>query len=193
MTNQRKLTRSKRSRVLEAVLSWSVVAAIGFTAMTASADSGGQQRGTQRFDQQMQAILQKYLKIGRSLAADSLSGVRANGAAIAKDAAKLDPTSVTGEHASHYKNVPTDLRESAQALTRATTLEEARASFKKLSMPMAMWATMSKPKGIDVLYCSMAKGSWVQRHGKVHNPYYGTKMLDCGEVVGGDRHATHTH
>lgn len=193
MTNQRKFTRSARRKVLEAALSWTIVVAIGFMATMASADSADQQSGTQRFDQQMQPILVKYLEIGKSLAADSLSGVRANGEAIAKDAAKLDPASVTGEHASHYKNVPTNLSKSAQALSRAKTLEEARASFKKLSMPMAMWVTMSKPKDIDVLYCLMAKGSWVQRQGKVHNPYYGAKMLDCGEVVGGDRHASHKH
>lgn len=39
----------------------------------------------------------------------------------------------------------------------------------------------------------MAKASWVQKRGKVRNPYYGPKMLDCGEVVGGDGHGDHKH
>ena len=81
----------------------------------------------------------------------------------------------------------------AQALSKANTLDDAREAFKKLSMPMAMWATMSKPKDMDVLYCSMAKASWVQKHGKVRNPYYGPKMLDSGEIVGGANHASHAH
>lgn len=170
-----------------------MAALLGLTAATATADSAGESDGTQRFDQQMQPILSNYLRIGKSLATDSLSGVRANSEAIVKEADQLDAASVAGEHAKHYENVPTDLKKSAEALSNAKTLEDARGSFKKLSMPMAMWATMSKPKDIDVLYCSTAKGSWVQRHGKVRNPYYGAKMLDCGEIVGGEHHDGHKH
>jgi hypothetical protein len=58
---------------------------------------------------------------------------------------------------------------------------------------MAMWGTMSKPKGIDVVFCSMAKGSWLQKRGEVRNPYYGSSMLTCGEVVGGDAHHPSGH
>ena len=53
-------------------------------------------------------------------------------------------------------------------------------------MAMGMWGSMSKPKSIDVLYCSMSKASWVQKHAKVRNPYHGAKMLECGELVGGE-------
>ena len=46
-----------------------------------------------------------------------------------------------------------------------------------------MWVTMSKPKGLNVAFCSMAKGSWLQSDAKVRNPYHGAKMLRCGEIV----------
>lgn len=170
-----------------------VVALVGWSATSARAESGAQQTGTQRFDQQMKPILESYLRIANSLATDSLDGVRQKAGAIAKQAAALDSGSVSGEHAAHYKNVPTNLEKAAQALSKATTLDDAREAFKKLSMPMAMWVTMFKPKDMDVLYCSMAKASWVQKHGNVRNPYYGPKMLDCGEVVGGENHAAHKH
>ena len=45
---------------------------------------------------------------------------------------------------------------------------------------MAMWATMSKPAGVNVVFCSMAKASWLQTDKKIRNPYYGKKMLTCG-------------
>jgi hypothetical protein len=137
----------------------------------------------------MEPILDSYLKIGDALSSNSLAGVPVLAKSIGTQAATIDASSVTGEYAAHYKDVPTNLQKAAQTLSQAKTLDEARASFKKLSMPMVMWVTMSKPKDIDVLYCSMAKGSWVQKHGKVRNPYYGAEMLDCGEVVGGERHA----
>lgn len=159
----------------------------------ARADSGGSAAGTQRFDTQMKPILDSYLQIGNALSADSIDGVREQALAIANHAEALDSGSVSGEHATHYKNIPTNLKKAAHALSKAQALDDARESFKELSQPMAMWATMSKPKNVDVVYCSMVKASWVQKHGKVRNPYYGPEMLNCGEVVGGDSHEERKH
>ncbi len=64
-------------------------------------------------------------------------------------------------------------------------IDKQRAAFKELSRPLAMWVTMSKPAGINVVFCSMAKGSWLQTDKQIANPYYGAKMLRCGEVVAG--------
>ena len=75
------------------------------------------------------------------------------------------------------------MRGAAQALSKAPDINAARDAFKQLSQPMAMWATMSHPDGVDVLFCSMAKASWLQKHGEVRNPYYGAASLRCGEVL----------
>ena len=166
------------------------VVAFSLNATPVRADPGTRPTGTQQFDRQMELILDSYLKVAKALSGDSIEGVPVLAKSIAAQTPKLDSSSVTGEHAAHYKDVPTNLQKAAQALSQAKTLDEARASFKKLSMPMAMWVTMSKPKDIDVIYCSMAKGSWVQKRGKVRNPYFGAEMLDCGEVVGGESHAS---
>ena len=192
MKNKDRMPNSSFQTSLVALLC-TMVAIAASSAAVAQADSGAHATGTQRFDQQMEPILESYLHIADALSADSLDGVRDRAGAIAKHAGVLDAASVSGEHAAHYKNVPTNLKIAAQILGEAQTLDKARESFKKLSRPMAMWVTMSKPKGIDVVYCSMAKASWVQKHGKVRNPYYGPKMLDCGDVVGGDSHDDHKH
>lgn len=165
------------------------VLAFSLNAAVARADSEVHATGTEQFDRQMQPIVDSYLKIWNALSSDSLEDVGAAVDSIAKHAAKLDSSSVTGEHATHYENIPTNLRKAAQTLSQAKALDEARASFKKLSMPMAMWVTMSKPQYLDVVYCSMAKGSWVQKHGAVRNPYLGAEMLDCGDIVGGQSQA----
>ncbi len=182
---------ARSTRFLPHLLALSCVSVLAFSLNVAlvRAEPGTHATGTQRFDRQLEPILDSYLKIGDALSSNSLAGVPVLAKSIGTQAATIDASSVTGEHAAHYKDVPTNLQKAAQTLSQAKTLDEARASFKKLSMPMVMWVTMSKPKDIDVLYCSMAKGSWVQKHGKVRNPYYGAEMLDCGEVVGGERHA----
>ena len=142
--------------------------------------------GTEQFDLQMRPILDNYLQIGDALAADSMDEVNRNAESIAKLAKSLDPTKASGEHASHYEHVPAKLKAAAQTLAKSKTLEETRAAYKKLSMPMGMWAGMSKPEGIDVVYCPMAKARWVQRKGAIRNPYHGSEMLRCGQVVKAD-------
>jgi len=159
------------------------VALFGLNTAVVRAESGAHGTGTEKFDRQMEPILNDYLRIGTALSADSLNGVREKAVAIAKLAGGLDSGSVSGEHAARYKSVPANLEKSAQSLSKAQSLTAARDAFKDLSKPMAMWVSLSK---LDVVYCSMAKGSWVQKRGKKSNPYYGPKMLECGEVVGGD-------
>lgn len=148
-----------------------------------SADSGSRE-----FDTAMQPILEHYLKIHGSLAGDSMDEVEAQAAAIAVSAKRLDAGRVTGPHAEHYSNLPASIEKSASELSKAAELEAAREAMMRLSRPLAMWATMSSPDGVDVVFCSMAKASWLQRGGEVRNPYYGASMLKCGEVVAGANH-----
>ncbi len=141
--------------------------------------------GTKAFDKQMMPILTEYLKIPKTLSEDKTEGIKTSADKIVKLADKLDPGTVKGMHAKHYKNIPQNIKAAAVKLSKAKDIKSMREALKDLSKPMAMWATMSKPKGISVMYCSMAPGSWLQRSTLVANPYYGSKMLRCGEIVAG--------
>ena len=140
---------------------------------------------TTKFDAAMQGLLGPYLSIHKALAADNGKGVGKAAKQIAKLAGKLNAKSVSGKHATHYATLPKKIKETATKLVAAKDLAAQREAFKLLSRPFAMWASMSNPAGISVVFCSMAKGSWLQNEKKIANPYYGKKMLRCGEVVGG--------
>lgn len=157
------------------------VAAAALAAMAAPATWAG----TRAFDAGMKPITAHYGTIHRALAGDRTDGVRAAARKIAKLARQLEPERVTGKHARHYAGLPDKIRSAATRLARARSLKAQRAAFKQLSRPLAMWATMSQPAGISVVYCSMARGSWLQRDKTIANPYYGASMLRCGEVVSG--------
>jgi Cu(I)/Ag(I) efflux system membrane fusion protein len=140
--------------------------------------------GTEAFDKAMHPILTEYLKIQEALAADRTEGVKGAAERIVVLADNVDTRAVTGEHATHYKDLPMKTKKAAQELAQAKEIPAMREAFKSLSGPMAMWATMSKLQGIYVVYCSMAKGSWLQKDKEIRNPYYGNQMLRCGEIVG---------
>ena len=142
---------------------------------------------TRDFDQQMQPVLEAYLKIPKTLAADGIDGVVEAAKTVATLAENLDSSQVTGMHVKYYKNVSANIKAAAKKLAAAKDIAAMREALKDLSKPMSMWATMSQPKGVSVMYCSMAPGSWLQSNDTViANPYYGAKMLRCGEIVGGE-------
>ena len=154
------------------------------TAMILSAT--GFTYGTTHFNEGMELILKQYLVIHQSLMGGEKTNIITDAAnAIITQAKKLDPTAMKGKHASHYKNIPTNLIASATKLIPVKSVAEARKIFQMLSQPMAMWVGMAKPKGYTVKFCSMAKASWVQKGTKTMNPYYGQghKMSGCGQTI----------
>ena len=83
---------------------------------------------------------------------------------------------------------PTDMRKSFHGLTgivekakvvsEARDLVQARAAFRPLTDEIEPLTVTEK--NVTVMYCPMAKGTWVQDTGPVENPYYGKSMLRCG-------------
>jgi hypothetical protein len=141
--------------------------------------------GSEKFDEKMQPVLAEYLKITDSLASDKTDGVVDAAQKIETLAGNFSPSLVTGEHASHYGSIPGKISEGAKKMALAKDIASLRAALVDLSKPMVMWASMSKPSGINVVYCSMNPGSWIQKESKIRNPYYGAKMLTCGEIITG--------
>jgi Cu(I)/Ag(I) efflux system membrane fusion protein len=149
--------------------------------------------GTEEFDKTMHPILTEYLKIQEALAADKTDGVKSAAEQIVALTDNVDAKTVTGEHAMHYKDLPVKIKKAAQELARGKEIAVMRETFKSLSRPMAMWGTMSQPQGIYVVYCPMAKGSWLQKGKEIRNPYHGHEMLRCGEIVGGEEYDKGLH
>jgi hypothetical protein len=140
---------------------------------------------TKKFDDQMAPLIEVYLKMQESLAADKFEGVSAMAARFNKQALALDTGPMDGAQKRLFNDLPKKLTDTSAGLVKATTIDNARVAFRELSKPMAMWVSSAKPAGVVVVYCSMYPGSWLQRAGEVRNPYYGAKMLTCGEVVTG--------
>ena len=110
-------------------------------------------------------ILKSYLSIQEQLAIDSLKDVSSS----ASEISKLSQNE--------------KLKTSALTLSKDADLKTARKHFKALSAEMDAWAKKEKPPGIDRVSCSMAKATWLQKHGPIMNPYYGKDMQDCGEIL----------
>jgi len=110
-------------------------------------------------------VLEAYVKVATALSKDDLAAAKKAAAAIAEDG---------GDSV---------LAKSAEALSKAKSIEEARKEFKGLSKNAINLA--KGREGFYLMHCPMVKGGggdWLQTSKEVANPYFGASMLTCGGI-----------
>ncbi len=77
------------------------------------------------------------------------------------------------------------LIKATQSLARATDIEKQRTAFADMSAPL--WAVLKRAnvstRDLYYAYCPMKKAYWISADAAIKNPYYGSKMLTCGNVT----------
>ncbi len=141
------------------------------------------------FSARVGALLERYFSLEDALAADDFSA-----AGKALEGMKELLSSMTGK-ALTFKDRPSWTRERKlllEALEKASSapdLKSLREAFAPLSDLVSRavrdWGAGGKGK-VYRIFCPMAFGGkgafWLQPDDQVRNPYYGPKMLKCGEV-----------
>jgi hypothetical protein len=124
-------------------------------------------------------IMAPYYQIQKNLASDAFNGVPAAAARIekiSKQAAGANPLAKTSLNA---------LSAAAAKLQATKSLKSARDAFGDLSDKVIAYlkASGSKTDPPYQFYCSMVKKNWLQPDKSTRNPYYGSSMPTCGELV----------
>jgi hypothetical protein len=136
------------------------------------------------------AVWHHYEALWRALAADSVDGVAEHAEGI-REAADLITADFSLERAGLAPDA--DAEEAAASFARiagaaldlaaADDLATAREAFYELSKPMVRLNEMLAGEHLTVVYCPMARKSWLQRGEEIVNPYQGKSMPGCGDVV----------
>ena len=122
-------------------------------------------------------LLTPYLQIQSTLAEDKLDNLAELGAAV-----------VTAAEGKADKPGVDKILQGAGRIA-AQDIATARSAFKTMSEGMIEYAKADpdKQKGNMIVHCTMTfagKGAaWVQKEGKVMNPYEGAMMLHCGDKL----------
>lgn len=159
-----------------------MIAPIWFLFSTATA-MAEEPAGAPQFNSSFKPILEIYLTIQESLAADTVDHLAPNAQRALAALNRLDTSAIKGPNEKIYKNLPKQLIRAFTKIGQATQLDQARKIFYKVSRPITMWASTAQPKNTQLMFCSMANGGWLQKKGPIRNPYFGKKMLECGEVI----------
>jgi hypothetical protein len=132
------------------------------------------------------SFLSPYFKIWKALGADDLKGVPEAKAALAsavEKAAKDPAKSLSDEDRGQRTKLLASVRGSLSKLD-VTDIKKAREGFGDLSGDLRKFVEAFPAEAeAYVVYCGMAKKSWLQDTGAILNPYYGASMSDCGSVV----------
>jgi membrane fusion protein, copper/silver efflux system len=132
----------------------------------------------------LQPAINAYLTIQERLAADSTSGIIAEAQRIEQSAQAARP------------RLPEQLRPEVEAVVSAAAkmkgtaeqdIDTLRNDFGALSRSMVALMAAAPPlaEGKHLMMCPMVKGDyqqWVQADARLANPYYGSRMLRCGET-----------
>lgn len=141
-----------------------------------------------KFQQQLGSVFSSYVKLKEAFVDSDAKKVQTE-ASEAKDAlAKVDMKLVSGAAHNDWMNYLTPIQNSLNDIQKAEDIEVQRKSFSTLSDNLYKSAKAFGLGGKEAFYeyCPMAFNNegayWLSDQEKIRNPYFGEKMLTCGEV-----------
>lgn len=135
--------------------------------------------------EKLEQLYRAYFEVQQALAGDTLPTEQAVNT-ISKLAEELSSeTSLGDDVRSHLEQI-----EKHSAHLHHQSIEEARRKFKSISHAVVKLATEvrgeSAKRPFNHFFCPMVKqgeGDWLQAADMLSNPYYGSEMLRCGDLV----------
>lgn len=131
-----------------------------------------------------EAVLNDYFNLKDALVADDNAKAKELGAIIATSFGNLDVSNYTDAHKASLKDIIEDAVEHAEHISESD-IDHQREHFKILSKDVTDMVAITGTKNtLYQLFCPMYDGgsAWLSMSKEIKNPYYGSKMLKCGEV-----------
>ncbi len=143
------------------------------------------------FTDSLRLVLNRYYDLKDAFVKSDTAGIRVTGLAMKEVVAVFSVKEVEAKDSLVYQAVqskPADLLRGLEELFKEKDLEKQRTSFEMISQAMYDLLQSLKPSGIHTYnqFCPMAFGDkgayWLSAADSIMNPYFGKKMLHCGEV-----------
>lgn len=143
------------------------------------------------FTDSFRLVLNRYYDLKDAFVKSDTAAIRVTGLAMKDVVAVFSVKEAEGKDSLAYQAVqakPADLLRGLEELLKENDIEKQRTSFEMISQAMYDLLQSLKPSGIHAYnqFCPMAfedKGAyWLSAADSIMNPYFGKKMLHCGEV-----------
>ena len=134
------------------------------------------------------AVLNSYLELKNALVADNTEVAATAGKTLFEDLGKFDQSSIAGAQKQEVIDIIEDAREHAEHISENSgKMDHQREHFEMLSKDVEdLIAITGTDRVLYKTFCPMynnKKGAiWLSETKEIKNPYYGSKMLTCGEI-----------
>lgn len=160
--------------------------AVGTTAVDAVAEPRFQVDAG--FQGQLAGVFTSYIGLKDALVASDANKVIEEAKSTNEALTKVDMKLLSGEAHNDWMNYITPLETSLKEILASTEIETQRKAFKSLSENLYKSLKAFGLGGKDAFYdyCPMALNDegayWLSDQKEIRNPYFGDKMLTCGQV-----------
>lgn len=140
------------------------------------------------FQKQLASVFIAYVSLKDAFVASDASKVKAESTSTLATLTKVDMKLLSGVAHNDWMNYQNGLTTSLQAIQASSDIETQRNAFSELSDNLYKSIKAYGLGGANAYYefCPMAfdnQGAfWLSNEDKIRNPYFGDKMLTCGEV-----------
>ncbi|MHC5210756.1 MAG: efflux RND transporter periplasmic adaptor subunit [Planctomycetota bacterium] len=143
------------------------------------------------FREQLGELLRDYLDVQAALAADDVEAAESAGRMLRGSLERVEMGLLDGDAHDTWMRHAATLAAAARRIELGPTLEDRRAAFRDASEPLI--AALERfgyalgDEGVAIFHCPMAfdgeGADWLQTGTLTVNPYFGERMLRCGERV----------
>lgn len=144
---------------------------------------------TEKAKEALKPLYQEYLNLKDALANDNLANAKKAGNAMQKALSNVNMSLFSGNSHEIWMKHQNNLKLALQPVPNFKSIEEVRKAFQPISETMIALTNSFNPFGktLYVQRCPMAdnnKGAnWISQFEEIKNPYFGAKMLKCGETI----------
>jgi hypothetical protein len=156
--------------------------------VTASTAGAPQFKAGEVFQGQLTGVFDSYVTLKEAFVSSDASKVKKEAKQTEEAIAKVDMKLLEGAAHNDWMNYLNGMQSSLKEIQSSDDIEAQRTSFSKLSdnLYKSIKAYGLGGKTAYYEFCPMAfnnqGGFWLSDDKKIRNPYFGDKMLTCGEV-----------
>lgn len=130
-------------------------------------------------------VVNAYFDLKNALVAGDGNKAAAGAKAFMAELGKADIRNMDAAQTTVWKNYINKLKYDSRHISETTEAEHQREHLAPLSRNLfaVVKAFKSNSSTIYEQYCPMKKVYWLSESSVIKNPYYGSKMLNCGKTV----------
>jgi len=127
-------------------------------------------------------IIDSYLQIKNALVADDKDGAAKGGSMMLMAFSNFDMSQLNEAQHKEYMEIYESAKEQAEHIVKSP-IDHQREHFETMSTDVNDLITLlGTDKTLYLDYCPMKKVNWLSETKDIKNPFYGSKMMTCGNM-----------